>query len=66
MEQKVTAFTSSEFGRTLMPNSSGGTDHAWGSHHFIVGGAVVGGNVRQVSAGHTGRAESTGRTGAGP
>ena len=27
----VTPFTSSEFGRTLMPNSSGGTDHAWGS-----------------------------------
>jgi uncharacterized protein (DUF1501 family) len=42
---QVTAFTISEFGRTLMPNSSGGTDHAWGSHHFIVGGAVKGGDV---------------------
>jgi len=42
---QVTAFTSSEFGRTLMPNSSGGTDHAWGNHHFIVGGAVKGGNM---------------------
>jgi uncharacterized protein (DUF1501 family) len=42
---QVTAFTSSEFGRTLMPNSSGGTDHAWGSHHFIVGGAVKGGDM---------------------
>lgn len=44
-DQNVTAFTSSEFGRTLMPNSSGGTDHAWGSHHFIVGGAVKGGDL---------------------
>jgi uncharacterized protein (DUF1501 family) len=42
---QVTTFTSSEFGRTLMPNSSGGTDHAWGSHHFIVGGAVKGGDM---------------------
>jgi uncharacterized protein (DUF1501 family) len=28
-----------------MPNSSGGTDHAWGSHHFIVGGSVVGSHM---------------------
>ncbi|HXB67519.1 MAG TPA: DUF1501 domain-containing protein [Candidatus Acidoferrales bacterium] len=42
---QVTTFTSSEFGRTLMVNSSGGTDHAWGSHHFIVGGAVKGGDM---------------------
>lgn len=30
-------FTASEFGRTLQPNGNAGTDHAWGSHHFIVG-----------------------------
>ena len=42
-EQMVTTFTASEFGRTLTPNSNGGTDHAWGSHHFVVGGAVQGG-----------------------
>jgi uncharacterized protein (DUF1501 family) len=45
VQDKVTTFTNSEFGRTLMPNSSGGTDHAWGSHHFIVGGSVVGGDI---------------------
>jgi len=48
--QDVTAFTTSEFGRTLMPNSSGGTDHAWGSHHFILGGAVKGGDMYGTSA----------------
>ncbi len=39
---KVTAFTASDFGRTLAFNGNG-TDHGWGSHHFIVGGAVRGG-----------------------
>jgi uncharacterized protein (DUF1501 family) len=38
----VTTFTLSEFGRTLEPGSNGGTDHAWGSHQFILGGAVKG------------------------
>lgn len=37
----VTAFTMSDFGRTLKPTSTG-TDHAWGNHHFIIGGAVKG------------------------
>jgi len=45
VQNQVTTFTSSEFGRTLMPNSSGGTDHAWGSHHFILGGSVLGGDM---------------------
>ena len=39
----VTTFTLSDFGRTFQPASGGGTDHAWGSHHFIIGGAVQGG-----------------------
>lgn len=39
----VTTFTLSDFGRTLKPASGGGTDHAWGSHHFMMGGAVRGG-----------------------
>lgn len=39
----VTAFTQSDFGRTFKPNSSGGTDHAWGNHHLVMGGAVHGG-----------------------
>jgi len=37
----VTAFTMSDFGRTLIGNN-GGTDHGWGSHHFVMGGAVRG------------------------
>jgi uncharacterized protein (DUF1501 family) len=43
--QNVTAFTASEFGRTVMPNGNTGTDHAWGSHHLVVGGGVVGGDI---------------------
>jgi len=39
----VTTFTASDFGRTLAFNGSG-TDHGWGSHHFILGGAVRGKN----------------------
>src|SRR5207249_2533886 len=43
----VTVFTLSDFSRTLQPSGSGagsvGTDHAWGSHAFIMGGAVLGG-----------------------
>ncbi len=39
----VTTFTQSDFGRTLAANKSDGTDHAWGNHHFVIGGAVQGG-----------------------
>jgi uncharacterized protein (DUF1501 family) len=46
--EQVTTFTLSDFGRTLQPAGSGGgvvgTDHAWGNHHFVVGGAVRGGD----------------------
>ena len=38
---KVTSFTMSDFGRTFKTNGQG-SDHAWGSHHFVVGGAVNG------------------------
>ena len=38
---QVTAFTGSDFGRTLISNGDG-SDHGWGSHHFVVGGAVKG------------------------
>ena len=41
---QVTTFTESEFGRTLQPSGSG-TDHGWGSHHLVLGGAVKGGDV---------------------
>lgn len=37
----VTLFTASDFGRTLIENGDG-SDHGWGSHHFVVGGAVKG------------------------
>jgi len=40
---KVTSFTLSDFGRTFKPAAGGGSDHAWGNHHFIMGGAVKGG-----------------------
>jgi uncharacterized protein (DUF1501 family) len=43
MGNNVTTFTQSDFGRTLQPASGGGTDHAWGNHHLIIGGAVKGG-----------------------
>jgi uncharacterized protein (DUF1501 family) len=43
IDQSVTTFTASEFGRTLTPSGSDGSDHAWGNHHFIIGGGVKGG-----------------------
>jgi uncharacterized protein (DUF1501 family) len=45
VQQQVTSFTLSDFSRTFQPGSNGGTDHAWGSHHLVMGGAVVGGDV---------------------
>lgn len=39
---QVTTFTASEFGRTLGSNGNG-SDHGWGSHHLVLGGAVNGG-----------------------
>jgi uncharacterized protein (DUF1501 family) len=44
LSNNVTAFTISDFGRTLTCNSNG-TDHGWGSHHFVTGGAVQGQNM---------------------
>jgi uncharacterized protein (DUF1501 family) len=45
---KVTTFTMADFGRTFQPAGTGatavGSDHAWGNHHFVMGGAVQGGN----------------------
>ena len=42
---QVTTFTMSDFNRALQPNSDTGTDHAWGSHHIVMGGAVKGGKM---------------------
>ena len=41
LSKSVTAFTASDFGRTF-PSNGQGTDHGWGSHHLILGGAVNG------------------------
>jgi uncharacterized protein (DUF1501 family) len=43
VSEQVTSFTASDFGRTLTSNGDG-CDHGWGSHHFIMGGAVRGRN----------------------
>lgn len=40
----VTLFTASDFNRTYNSNGKG-SDHAWGNHHFVVGGAVRGGRL---------------------
>jgi len=42
---EVTTFTMSDFSRTFQPNSNNGSDHAWGSHHMVIGGAVKGGQI---------------------
>ncbi|WP_394755573.1 DUF1501 domain-containing protein [Rhodoferax sp.] len=56
----VTAFTASDFGRTLTSNGDG-ADHGWGNHHFVVGGAVKGkafyGTPPPVSVGNTAAAD---------
>ena len=44
INDQVTTFTASDFGRTLTANSDG-TDHGWGSHHIVTGGAVSGGDM---------------------
>ena len=41
----VTSFTMSDFSRTFQPNSNTGSDHAWGAHHIVMGGAVKGGQM---------------------
>jgi uncharacterized protein (DUF1501 family) len=45
MAQNVTTFTESDFSRTFQPTSGNGSDHAWGGHHLVLGGAVQGGQI---------------------
>ena len=45
MAQNVTAFTMSDFGRSYRGNAQGGTDHAWGNNHLVVGGNVKPGGI---------------------
>ncbi len=55
MRESVALFTASDFGRTFTSNGDG-TDHGWGAHHFVYGGAVNGkdiyGRFPQVGVGH--------------
>jgi len=44
IQNQVTTFTATEFGRSLTPNGSG-TDHGWGGHSLVMGGAVNGNTV---------------------
>lgn len=44
LQQNVLTFTMSDFARTFQPDSTAGSDHAWGSHHLVMGGAVAGGD----------------------
>ena len=44
LDKSVTTFTASEFGRSLSSNGDG-CDHGWGGHHFVMGGAVKGGDI---------------------
>ena len=51
-QDNVTSFTMSDFGRTLNPAGSGinaGSDHAWGNHNFIIGGAVTAADIYGVN-----------------
>ena len=44
VQDDVTTFTASDFGRTLTPNNTG-SDHGWGGHYMVMGGAVNGGRL---------------------
>ena len=55
----ATAFTASDFGRSMTANTNG-TDHGWGSHHFVLGGAVQGGKFYGNGCGFGGAAANYG------
>ena len=45
LANQITTFTMSDFNRAMQPNSNTGSDHAWGGHHMVMGGAVKGGQI---------------------
>lgn len=62
LADKVTAFTMSDFGRTVGHNGNG-TDHAWAGHNIVVGGAVNGGFYGEVPDFTLRGAQDSGRNG---
>ncbi len=50
---QVTTFTMTDFGRTLKQASGGGSDHGWGNHQLMMGGAVKGGDFYGKFPNHT-------------
>lgn len=64
LAKAATAFTASDFGRTMTGNgqtiTEAGTDHGWSSHHFVVGGGVVGGRFYGNGCGFSGAASNYG------
>lgn len=42
LQNNVVLFTESDFSRTMQPTTTDGSDHAWGSHHMVLGGPVKG------------------------
>jgi uncharacterized protein (DUF1501 family) len=66
VQNQVTTFTASDFSRTFNTNgtnnTTAGSDHGWGSHHLIMGGAVSGGDIYgQVPLLELGGPQDTGR-----
>ena len=61
LTNQVTLFTESEFNRTGNANANVGTDHAWGGHHLVFGGAVHGGDLRHVPAASAQRSRRCGQ-----
>ena len=66
VSKQVTTFTASDFSRTFNTNgadtTTAGSDHGWGSHHMIMGGAVQGGSIYgSVPVLKLGSANDTGR-----
>jgi uncharacterized protein (DUF1501 family) len=59
-QNQVTLFTMSEFGRTLGSNGDG-SDHAWGNHHLVMGGAVQGGWYGKMPSLAVGGADDVGQ-----